>query len=150
MTVIEYFFKILESSKRFMSVIDSNPTAEELFKSTYEMSIVISMILGVHKRSKNFYDSPKNTTIRCQSIMDYFIKYEGGGILPFKLFFKNLSSMKTVSKQQLAISLETLYLFISLCQKFPDDLIEGKVQSTTRLIIQQIISLIKFFCEKSK
>jgi len=79
------------------------------------MAIVIGMILGVHKRSKNFYDSPQNKTIRCEGIVEYFIKYEGGGILPFKLFFKNLSMMKLVDNQKMAICLETVYLFLSLC-----------------------------------
>lgn len=37
--------------------------------------------------------------------MDYFIKYEGGGILPFKLFFKNITTLKTVDKQDLIICL---------------------------------------------
>lgn len=53
--VIEYYLKLLESSKKFISSLDSNETARELYRATYEMANVISMILGVHKRSKAFY-----------------------------------------------------------------------------------------------
>ena len=60
------------------------------------MAHIIQMILGVHKRSRAFYEASSNRTIKCEGIMDYFIKYEGGGILPFKLFFKNVSALKTV------------------------------------------------------
>jgi hypothetical protein len=70
----------------------------ELYKATYEMAQSMSLILGVHKRSKAFYESSYNRTIKCEGILDYFIRYEGGGILPFKLFFKNISSLKNVEK----------------------------------------------------
>jgi hypothetical protein len=55
MITIEYYFKLLESSKRFVSLKDSNETARELYKATYEMALVMAMILGVDKRSKSFY-----------------------------------------------------------------------------------------------
>jgi hypothetical protein len=67
--------------------------------------------------------------------MDYFVKYEGGGILPFKLFFKNLSALKTVEKEDLDICLETVYLFISICEKYQSELVDGKVQSLSRIIL---------------
>ena len=69
------------------------------------MAFIISMILGVHKRSKTFYEHQNNLTIRCEGILDYFIKYEGGGILPFKLFFKNISVLKNIDKQHIDICL---------------------------------------------
>lgn len=140
---IEYYFKLLESSKRFVTLLDSSETARELFKATYEMAQIISMVLGLHKRSKPFYDSPLNRTIRPESIMDYFVKYEGGGILPFKLFFKNMTSLKQVTKQDLLIALETVYLFISICEKYPGDFVEGKIQPLSRIILDEIINLIK-------
>lgn len=65
MVTIEYYFKLLESSKRFVSLLDSNETANELYKATYEMALSMSLILGVHKRSKAFYESPNNRTIKC-------------------------------------------------------------------------------------
>ena len=98
MYTVEYYFKLLESSKRFVSLLEANETAQELYKATYEMAHIIQMILGVHKRSRAFYESTSNRTIRCEGIMDYFIKYEGGGILPFKLFFKNISALKNADK----------------------------------------------------
>ncbi len=55
MYVIEYYFKLFEDSKRFISLLDTNSTAKELFKATYEMAIIMQMVLGVHKRSRPFY-----------------------------------------------------------------------------------------------
>jgi hypothetical protein len=63
--VIEYYFKLLESSKKFVNLLDSNDTAKELFKSTYEMATIIEMILGLHPRSKAFYESQMNRTVTC-------------------------------------------------------------------------------------
>lgn len=37
--------------------------------------------------------------------MDYFIKYEGGGILPFKIFFKTLGTLKNVVIEDLTVCL---------------------------------------------
>jgi hypothetical protein len=126
-----------------MNLVESSPIAVELFKATYEMAIVMEMILGVHKRSKAFYDSPMNRTIKCEAMMDYFIQYEGGGILPFKLFFKNISQIKIEEKEDLTICLETVYLFVSMCERYQSEFVEGKAQSLTKIIVEEIISLIK-------
>lgn len=53
--IIEYYFKLLENSKRFIALLDTNSTAEQLYKATYEMAIMMEMVLGVHKRSRSFY-----------------------------------------------------------------------------------------------
>lgn len=110
------------------------------------MAHIIQMVLGVHKRSKAFYESSMNRTIKCEGLLDYFIKYEGGGILPFKLFFKNISGLKNVDKDDLVICLETVYLFISMCEKYQGEFIEGKIQSLTKIIMDEVINLIKTFC----
>lgn len=105
MYTIEYYFKLLESSKRFIALLDSNETANELYKATFEMAHIMQMILGVHKRSRAFYESSFNRTIKCEGIIDYFMKCDGGGPLPFKLFFKNVSTLKNVEKEDLNICL---------------------------------------------
>ncbi len=53
--VIEYYLKLLENSKKFILVLDTNEVGIELYHATYEMTLLIEMILGVHKRSKAFY-----------------------------------------------------------------------------------------------
>lgn len=77
------------------------------------------------------------------------MKCEGGGPKPFRLFFKNLSTLKNIEKDDLIICLETVYLFISICEKYQGEFIEGKSQSLTITILDEIINLIKAFCDKS-
>jgi hypothetical protein len=40
-TVIEYYLKLLESSKKFILALDSNETATELYRATYEITLLI-------------------------------------------------------------------------------------------------------------
>lgn len=86
----------------------------ELYNSTYEMSLAIEMILGVHNRSKAFYESPLNRTVTSVGFLDCFLKSEVG-ILPFKLFFKSASSLKNIGDTDMLICLETICLFVSMC-----------------------------------
>ena len=75
MVTIEYYFKLLESSKRFVSLREGNETANQLYRATYEMGNVMGMVLGVHRRSKQLYECGENRTIMCEGILDYFVKY---------------------------------------------------------------------------
>lgn len=65
---------MLENSKKFMVVLDSNEIAVELYNSFYELTILTEMILGVHKRSKAFYESTLNRTVTPEGFLDCFIK----------------------------------------------------------------------------
>lgn len=78
------------------------------------MTLLIEMILGVHKRSKAFYESNLNRTVTPEGFLDCFIKSEAG-ILPFKLFFKSASAMKVIGDNDFIICLEAVSLFVSMC-----------------------------------
>ena len=75
------------------------------------------MILGVHNRSKAFYQSPLNRTVTSVGFFHCFLKSEVG-ILPFRLFFKSASALKTVGDLDMLICLETICLFVSMCENY--------------------------------
>lgn len=66
----------------------------------YEFSIMSKLIIGSHKNSKSFYEDPANLTIKTDGFIEFFIRSDNG-ILPFKIFFKNLTtiSLKKIDKK---------------------------------------------------
>ena len=102
LNVIECYFILLENSKKILTLREADKggenykeKAEELYRCVYEMTIIVSMILGFHKRSRPFYTSSLNNTITKDGNVLYFIKSETG-MLSLKLFFKNSSLLKKV------------------------------------------------------
>lgn len=57
----------------------------------YEFSIMTKLIIGSHKHSKSFYEDITNLTIKNDGFIEFFIRSDNG-ILPFKIFFKNLTT----------------------------------------------------------
>ena len=112
------------------------------------MAIIIQMILGIHPRSKAFYQSQFNRTVTSQGFLDCFIKSEAG-ILPFKLFFKSAINIKFIDDEAMIVCIHTINLFISICEKYQKEFVEGKFISTTCIIVEEIIGLIQFLCDKS-
>lgn len=66
----------------------------------YEFSIMTKLIIGSHKHSKSFYEDPANLTVVNDGFIEFFIRSDNG-ILPFKIFFKNLTiiSPKKIDKK---------------------------------------------------
>lgn len=58
----------------------------------YEFNIMTKIIIGSHKNSKLFFEDPTNLTIKKDGFIDCFIMADNG-ILLFKFFFKNISTM---------------------------------------------------------
>ena len=56
----------------------------------YEFSLMTKLIIGSHKHSKSFFEDPTNLTIKTDGFIDCFIMSDNG-IMPFKIFFKNLA-----------------------------------------------------------
>ncbi len=56
----------------------------------FEFSLINKLIIGSHKNSKPFFEDPTNLTIKKDGFVDCFIMSDNG-ILPFRIFFKNLS-----------------------------------------------------------
>jgi hypothetical protein len=71
--------------------------ANELFLAMYEFTIIAKVIIGSHKSSKSFFEDQANLTVKSEGFVDCFIKSENG-ILPFKMFFKNLTTQTNLSK----------------------------------------------------
>lgn len=86
------------------------------------MTLLIEMILGVHKRSKAFYESSLNRTVTPEGFLDCFIKSEAG-IIPFKLFFKSASGLKSMGDNDMVICLEVVCLFVSMCEKYQKEFV---------------------------
>lgn len=56
----------------------------------FEFSLINKLIIGSHKHSKQFFEDPTNLAIKKDGFVDCFIMSDNG-ILPFRIFFKNLS-----------------------------------------------------------
>lgn len=59
----------------------------------YEFSVMSKLIIGSHKSSKDFFEDQTNLTIKTDGFVDCIVMADNG-ILPFRIFFKNLSSVK--------------------------------------------------------
>ena len=89
----------------------------------YEFSLMTKLIIGSHKHSKSFYQDPANLTITNDGFIEFFIRSDNG-ILPFRIFFKNLStiSFNKINKKLIDAIFQVLDFFLDFCEKSKGEL----------------------------
>ena len=95
--------------------MDSNQNAIELYKSLYELTIMMSMILGFHPRSKNLYNSELNRSMTSEGFLICFIDTDPSFPFQFKTLFSSMEMIDNPKENDLMIALNAINFFLDLC-----------------------------------
>ncbi len=122
--ILSFYIKLLDSSKKFMPLIDSdNKMARQLLLVMYEFSIMAKLIIGSHKNSKSFFEDSANLTIKTDGFIQFLIMSDNG-ILPFRIFFKNLTnlSLNKLDSKMVDAVFQVLDFFLDLYERTKGEL----------------------------
>lgn len=146
--VLSFYTKVLEFSKTFMAMLDTSETARELYKSLYELTLMGNFIFGIHPDATRLYENKLNINLKSGGFIDYFVMSEIG-ITQFRNFFRGAHNVKNPGEFDLEVSMLVAGLFLDLCDRAKNYLVESANNSRTLVVLDEIINNLKHLAEFS-